>query len=214
MNQDTRFVLAIWIAALPILIPSLVLSACGAPQTPSDAPYGVEAPPEYDRASWGRWVDQDGDCQDTRQEVLIRDSQIPVTLDESGCKVLTGKWICPYTGVEFSEPDDLDIDHTVALKEAHESGGYAWDTSEKKVYFNDLGELHLQAVSRSANRSKGSRNPSAWLPPRKAARCAYIHTWVRLKDRWHLETDLIEDAVITYMLKICEKGGIPVTPQD
>lgn len=47
------------------------------PSTPSTA---------YDRGDYlTSWRDADGDCQDTRQEVLIRQSRIPVVLSNDGC---------------------------------------------------------------------------------------------------------------------------------
>lgn len=40
----------------------------------------------YNRNDWGAsWADADKDCQNTRQEVLIQESLIPVTLDSTGC---------------------------------------------------------------------------------------------------------------------------------
>ena len=82
-------------------------------------------------------MDIDGDCQNTRHEVLIAESVIPVVLDERGCKVISGQWHDPFTGNTYTDPSDLDIDHMVPLKEAHVSGGYAWSSARREQYAND-----------------------------------------------------------------------------
>lgn len=63
---------------------------------------------------------------------------------------------------------DLDIDHLVPLKNARDSGGWAWSLDRKKEYANYLGEPdHLIAVTSGANRSKGAKGPDEWRPPRR-----------------------------------------------
>ena len=77
---------------------------------------------------------------------------------------MSGKWLDPYTGQIFTNPGDLDIDHMVPLAEAHRSGADTWTAEQREDYANDLFHTDgLIAVSASANRSKGSRDPSQWL---------------------------------------------------
>lgn len=170
---------------------------------------------EYDRSDWRHWIDADKDCQDTRQEVLIEESKIPVTFkDERGCKVASGEWEDPYTGRVFTDPSILDVDHMVALKDAHDSGGYAWDAERKKAFANDLSNPnHLIAVYRSANRSKGSRGPDEWLPTNAAYRCEYIKQWSTVKTKWNLTMSDAEARMVEYMLRVCDSGCAPALPQ-
>ena len=129
--------------------------------------------PEYDRGDWKHWVDEDGDCQDARQEVLVAESLVSVTFEtDRQCRVETGRWFGAFTGVYVEDPGDLDIDHLVPLKNAHLSGGWAWSPEMKEEYANYLEEgNHLIALSSRHNRSKGARGPKEWAP---AGQCALV----------------------------------------
>ena len=163
----------------------------GAPTRPKSSPSAV--PVAYNRKLYGGWIDQDRDCQNTRQEVLIAESTIPVTLDTRGCKVISGKWYDPYTGRVFTTPQSLDIDHFIPLSEVHRSGGHAWTSARRRQYANDLSDPNtLIAVWKSANRSKGDRDPANWLPSNKMYRCKYLKIWVKLKRHWSLSADSAE----------------------
>jgi len=177
-------------APQPPAAPELPPSAVEGPSESVSAlpPSGLDDPEPYNRDDWGRWIDVDGDCQDTRQEVLIAESKTAVKLNEKGCRVLSGRWEDPYTGEVFTDPSDLDIDHMVPLKAAYDAGGVFWNEDRKKAYFNDLEQPeHLIAVSASANRSKGSKVPYEWMPSNEAYHCQYIKDWISIKDRWTLD---------------------------
>lgn len=71
----------------------------------------------YNRDDWNHWIDADGDCQDTRVEILIRDSKQPVRFkSKMQCRVAAGLWALPYTGGNVTDPSQLDIDHIIPLK--------------------------------------------------------------------------------------------------
>jgi len=174
-----------------------------------------EPQPEYNRKDWRHWIDEDKDCQDTRQEVLIAESTTPVTFtDDKRCRVESGTWEDAYTGKTFTSPLSLDVDHVVALRDAFDSGGANWDAARRKLYANDLSAPgSLRAVQMGANRSKGSRGPDEWLPVNEEFRCQYIGEFMAIKRRWELSLGAGEQAVLDYMLKICEDGGVPPLPQ-
>ena len=76
-------------------------------ESPIEATSEASIHVEYDRSLYKHWIDQDGDCQDTRQEVLIPESITPVVLDERGCKVISGQWDDPFTGNTYKAPMSL-----------------------------------------------------------------------------------------------------------
>ena len=162
--------------------------------------------PDYDREEWSHWSDDDGDCRNTRQEVLIAESAIAVTFHSSGeeCQVAAGRWEGPYTGEVVSNAADLDIDHMVPLQNAHRSGGWAWERDRKREFANHLGYAnHLIAAVSSANRSKGSRGPEEWRPPLESYWCTYAVDWVTIKRDWELTVTEAEYAALSEMLSTC-----------
>jgi len=158
----------------------------------------------YNRDSWPHWIDADGDCQDTRDEVLIIESTIAVTLSANGCDVVAGRWVDIYTNQVFTDPSLLDIDHMVPLANAHRSGGASFDTARKSAFANYLAiDDALIAVSASANRSKGDNSPDQWLPPNGASHCRYATAWVDVKSQWTLTVTVAEKARLAQLLAAC-----------
>ena len=162
--------------------------------------------PEYDRGDWKHWVDEDGDCQDARQEVLVEESLDEVTFEtDRQCRVETGRWYGAFTAVYVEDPGDLDIDHMVPLKNAHLSGAWAWNPAMKEEYANYLEEdNHLIAVTAGANRSKGAKGPEEWGPPDLGYWCQYATDWTEVKARWELTMTKVESEIVMDMLGTCE----------
>ena len=161
--------------------------------------------PSYDRDEWRHWVDEDRDCQDTRQEALIVESSSPVEYEDSDqCRVAEGEWDGPYTGEQFTDPSDLDVDHMVPLGNAHRSGGWLWSESRRRDYANDLSyEGYLIAVQNSANRAKGAEGPEGWRPPDRSYWCQYAIDWITIKNAWKLTATEAEAAALAEMLNTC-----------
>ena len=149
----------------------------------------------YSRKNWQHWIDQDKDCQDTRAEILVRDNKGLIKWkSKSSCRVVSGVWFDPYTGKTFTRAKDIDIDHVVPLKHAYSYGAAKWSKQQKKDFAND--PQNLLAVSVSANRSKGAKGPSRWLPPNKGGICEYLKRWKMIKDKYKLKIGAQEQRVL------------------
>ena len=164
------------------------------------------ASPSTTGQSGRHWTDEDGDCQDARQEVIIAESLEPVEYeDDRECRVEAGRWWAPHLGHHLGNPGHIDVDHHVPLKNAHLSGGWAWDAERKEDYANYLGDdAHLVAISARHNRSKGARGPEEWAPPDNDLWCQYAVDWTVIKATWGLTMTPVESAIVMDMLGTCE----------
>lgn len=155
----------------------------------------------YSRSLFKHWIDANGNGCDTREEVLIAESQSKPQVDAYGCKVIEGDWLSPYDNVMHTNPSDLDIDHMVPLKEAWDSGAWNWTAAQRQTFANDLSDPRaLIAVTAGQNRSKSDRDPSNWIPPQKSYVCTYLSEWVAIKAKWKLSMDQSEFGRIKNLL--------------
>lgn len=171
-----------------------------------DLPVVPETPRGYDRDKFRHWVDADGDCQDTRDEVLAAESLVKV----SGCDIQDGSWLSYYDGVLTSSSSEFDIDHLVPLAEAWRSGAKRWTARTRQRFANDLGDPRsLVAVDASANRSKSDSDPSDWMPDLE--HCRYVRQWVAVKIRWSLKVNRAEKRALRSYAANCKNVTVTVT---
>jgi hypothetical protein len=156
----------------------------------------------YNRKDWSHWIDEDGDCQNTRAEVLIEASQEPVKFkNHRGCLVSHGLWVGPYTGITFTKASDLDIDHLVPLAHAHRTGGANWTREMKRKFANDPD--NLIAVDDRINQEKGAKDPISWKPPMQSYWCEYARRWGLIKDKYRLKISEAEKSSLRVMRGFC-----------
>ena len=118
-------------------------------------------------------------------------------------RVTSGSWLSLFDHVYVQNPSELDIDHMVALSEAHRSGAYTWDNAQKRNYYNYVeDEGHLIAVTSRSNREKSDNDPSRWKP-NKAYWCTYASDWIKIKHRWNLTVDKEEAIALNFMIATC-----------
>ena len=195
------------------LVSVVLLGTCTSYRYPAQELWGLTvrstdtATDRYNRKDWKHWIDADHDCQNTREEVLIREAQSIEFADAQGCKILRGIWVDPYSGQTITSPSELDVDHMVPLHDAHKSGGALWNAERKQAYANYLDDpRHLRAVRRDLNRDKGDKSPDLWLPPSPTIRCSYVRDWLAIKQRWQLSITPTEADTVRTMITDCGNG--------
>ena len=169
----------------------------------------------YDRQAQfgGDWIDADGDCQNTRHEVLISESSAAPTLSAGGCTVTAGRWTPFYDGGTYTSASQLEIDHLVPVSEAWDSGAQAWTQQQRVAFYNDLGYANsLVAISSALNQSKADRGPEQWLPPTDV--CGYVTAWTAVKIRWALTVDPAEQTALLQHASACPGSIVDVETAD
>ena len=163
---------------------------------------------QYLRAYFGKgWIDADNNCRDTRQEVLARESLVPVT---KKCKIFQGKWLSYYDNKTWTKSFEVQIDHLVPLAEAWDSGAYQWDLATRIRYANDLGERRgLVPTTTALNYSKVADDPRWYVP--KVNACKYIASWIAVKGRWNMTVDKREKEAIDKVMKGCPDSKLTIT---
>jgi hypothetical protein len=182
-----------------VLLTALLISSC------AHDPKTSQAPTKYSRKEWKHWTDHDRNCLDMRHEILKTRSLTPPSLNARGCKVLRGQWEDYYFPKNLSIASNVDIDHLVPLKNAHESGGYAWSKRQRETFANDPRVLVITDLK--YNRQKGSKGIDRWLPAQKSYACKYVKDWIRVKREYRLHLLEAEKQTITQISPECKKLG-------
>jgi hypothetical protein len=137
--------------------------------------------------------DQFGYSAKSRQIALIKQSLDPVRYADNltnptshlSTKVISGRWICPYTGTETTLVAALQGDHLVPLEWAWLHGADQWTPLKRKFFAND--QENILIVLSTANGEKGERGPGEWLPPNVAFRPAYVEKFNHIVEKYGLK---------------------------
>ncbi len=192
--------------------PSRRFTAQAATAVLATIPIERERPSGYRRDLFPHWLDVDGDGCDAREQVLRRDAIGFAQVDGFRCFVVEADWRSPYVGVATSDRTSVDIDHVVALKEAWDSGAWAWSEARRTAFANDTSDVRtLRAVSSRSNRTKGDRDPSNWMPQLASYWCTYVGDWISIKARWSLSMDESEWRRVNNVLST-RCAGLTIAP--
>ena len=123
---------------------------------------------------------------------------------EAGIVVsMGGRIYGPYTGRYFASTRQTDIEHIVAVSEAHDSGLCAADRATRQRFAR--GPLNLTLAAPAVNRcgasGKCALDAAEWLPPMN--RCWFAGRVVAVKRKYDLTVDRREAAALERVLSAC-----------
>ena len=113
----------------------------------------------------------------------------------------------PYTGRWFDNDRETDIEHMVAVSEAHDSGLCAASAAVRRSFATDLLNLTLAAPSINRNQ-KRDHDAGEWLPPQN--RCWFAQRVVEVRRKYGLTIDRRETEALEAVLAGCESTDLIV----
>ena len=162
----------------------------------------------FNEDDWSFEEDFDGDCQSTRQEILILTSRVDVRYtNPRNCVVRTGEWLDEYTGELFEVAVKLEVDHIIPLMYAHTHGGDRWTPEKKLAFAND--PLNIILVDRREIRRKRDRGPRRYLP-RNEFQCEYVNLWDQISEKYDLQLSTTDRSTISRLKADCSRSNLPL----
>ena len=136
-----------------------------------------------------------------------RDYRYPRQVEDAIIKEY-GEIYSPYTGERFASKWETDIEHIVAISEAHDSGLCAAPPAVKRQFARD--PLNLTLASPALNRTvKQAKDAAEWLPARN--RCWFAARVVAVKAKYALTIDRREAAALSRVLSACDAADLRLT---
>ena len=115
----------------------------------------------------------------------------------------------PYDGATFESLRESDIEHVIAVSEAHDSGLCATSAAVRRRFARDLDNLTL--ATPALNRyEKRARDAAEWLPEHN--RCWFAATIVAVRQEYKLTVDRREADALGRILAGCDSFDL-VTPE-
>lgn len=188
---------------LSALITAAGLFACTA--SDSNPPAGPSPPGDITPGSeWrGLKVADEDRCSLYDEEVRKNDYTYPPDVEEQIVKRLGGIF-SPYTCETFDSTQETQIEHVVALAEAHDSGLCSADRATRQRFARDLRNLTL--AGGTLNQQKGSKDANEWLPAQNW--CWFAQTIVEVRLAYGLTIDKPEVETLERILSSCSATAI------
>ena len=134
----------------------------------------------------------------------------PQSVERRIVETLGGRIYGPYTGRHFASRRDTDIEHIVAVSEAHDSGLCRAGPDVKARFAKDLLNLTLAApeINRCGAGGKCGLDAAQWLPERN--RCWFAARILAVRTKYRLSIDRREVSVLEGILSRCASTALRV----
>ena len=139
------------------------------------------------------------------------DYPYPQSVETAIVASMGGRVYGPYTGRHFRSARETDIDHVVALSEAHDSGLCAAGPTVRRRFASDPLNLTLAApeVNRCGAGAKCGYDAAEWQPPMNE--CWFAARVVAVKRKYGLSVDRREASALKRVLAGCASTAMIVT---
>lgn len=132
----------------------------------------------------------------------FRDSYpYPQSVELEIIDLMDGEICSPYTETCFDSPLETDIEHIIALSEAHDSGLCSASAAVKRRFASDVRNLTL--ASPDLNRVvKEAKDAAEWLPSHN--RCWFAEQIIEVRLAYNLTIDRRESDMLEAVLVDCD----------